>query len=265
MKFGIDVSAWQGKIDWAKLAIQGVLYSGIRATVGKNYSDPFFGANYDGAVANGIIPLPYYVVSFDQGADPQAENYLNTIGERKTWFDIADVELSGGTSLSQRGRVTHYTISGIAQETHAQQLIYTRASWWDANMPVRFIKNFNEFLLWAADYGWFNDGQIPTQPTDFPRVPDIWESVKQNDKAPSMIQYTDNGVLADMSAVESDTLDFNLMGDDLYAIARLRSGIPEPGDPIIPPPEPPPELPSKPVPITVSYPEGQASITIEKT
>lgn len=51
---GIDVSNYQGKIDWAKVKADGIDYVIIRAGWGKTNVDPRFRANIEGAISAGL-------------------------------------------------------------------------------------------------------------------------------------------------------------------------------------------------------------------
>ena len=51
---GIDVSNYQGKIDWAKVKADGINFVIIRAGWGKTNVDPKFRANIEGAVSAGL-------------------------------------------------------------------------------------------------------------------------------------------------------------------------------------------------------------------
>ena len=54
MAKGIDVSNYQGKIDWAKVKADGIDFVIIRAGWGKTNVDPKFRANIEGAVTAGL-------------------------------------------------------------------------------------------------------------------------------------------------------------------------------------------------------------------
>ena len=51
---GIDVSEWQGDIDFKKVAQQGVEVVYIRVSEGQKYTDPYFKDNYEKAKQNGL-------------------------------------------------------------------------------------------------------------------------------------------------------------------------------------------------------------------
>ena len=51
---GIDVSSWQGAIDWAKVKSDGVEFAMIRAGWGTGSADKYFAINAQGCAAQGI-------------------------------------------------------------------------------------------------------------------------------------------------------------------------------------------------------------------
>ena len=61
---GIDVSHWQGAIDWAKVRAAGIQFAIIKAggSDAGFYTDPRWEENYRGAKANGIAVGAYYFV-----------------------------------------------------------------------------------------------------------------------------------------------------------------------------------------------------------
>ena len=50
---GVDVSNWQGSIDWTKVRGAGKTFAFLKATEGKNYVDPTYAQNRQGAAAAG--------------------------------------------------------------------------------------------------------------------------------------------------------------------------------------------------------------------
>lgn len=85
--FGIDVSAFQGEIDWTKVKADGVKFAMIRAgfrgwgRAGSYNDDEYFERNVNGAYANGIEVGVYWVThAIDTGeAAEEAEYVLNMI------------------------------------------------------------------------------------------------------------------------------------------------------------------------------------------
>lgn len=75
----IDVSHHNGWIDWPAVAAAGIVTAFLKATQGDGFVDPAFERNRDGALAAGILVVPYH---FIDTADPddQADNFLDTAG-----------------------------------------------------------------------------------------------------------------------------------------------------------------------------------------
>lgn len=76
---GVDVSHYQGKIDWAKIAEQDVQFAFIKATEGSAAKDEYFAENWQGARAAGLKTGAYHFFSFDSPAGTQAENFIASV------------------------------------------------------------------------------------------------------------------------------------------------------------------------------------------
>lgn len=75
---GIDVSKWQGDIDWELIHAQGKVFAYIKATEGMTYTDPFFIKNVEGGIQAGVIVGAYHFARPDNNtALEDANNYLS--------------------------------------------------------------------------------------------------------------------------------------------------------------------------------------------
>ena len=76
---GIDVSYWQGTINWSAVAGDGVRFAIVRISDG-SYRDTQFAANWNGARAAGLIRGAYQF--FEPGQDPiaQADMVVAAVG-----------------------------------------------------------------------------------------------------------------------------------------------------------------------------------------
>lgn len=93
---GVDVSVYQGQIDWPTLAEQGISFAFIKATEGSGAVDPNFQYNYAEARKSELRVGAYHFFSFDSGGETQAENFIREVEP----FDgmlppVVDVELYG--------------------------------------------------------------------------------------------------------------------------------------------------------------------------
>ena len=68
---GVDVSRWQGSVDWGQVAASGVAFAYARVADGLNV-DSYFAANYAGIKAAGLIRGAYQSLRPGQNALDQA-------------------------------------------------------------------------------------------------------------------------------------------------------------------------------------------------
>ncbi len=94
--FGVDVSTYQGEVDWAVLAGQGVDFAFIKATEGSSLRDVRFAENWTGALAAGVRPGAYHFFSYDSSGEGQAENFIATVPKTEGALPpVVDIEFYG--------------------------------------------------------------------------------------------------------------------------------------------------------------------------
>ena len=57
---GLDVSSWQGNVDWLAVAINGGRFAYVKATEGTSYVNPYFTQQYVGAFQVGLVRGAYH-------------------------------------------------------------------------------------------------------------------------------------------------------------------------------------------------------------
>ncbi|MDG2154001.1 MAG: GH25 family lysozyme [Crocinitomicaceae bacterium] len=78
---GIDVSNWQGTIDWNEVANDGQVYAWAKASEGMTYQDPQFNNNMTNGLNAGIVMGAYHFARPDNNlASEDASNFLSTAG-----------------------------------------------------------------------------------------------------------------------------------------------------------------------------------------
>ena len=93
---GIDVSRYQGTIDWRAVAASGVSFAFIKATEGADHRDPRFRENWDGANAAALLRGAYHFFTFCTPGAAQAANLLAVVPIDPTALPPAvDVEFAG--------------------------------------------------------------------------------------------------------------------------------------------------------------------------
>src|SRR5262245_11857990 len=57
---GLDVSSWQGNVDWLAVALNGGRFAYVKATEGTSYVNPYFTQQYVGAFQAGLVRGAYH-------------------------------------------------------------------------------------------------------------------------------------------------------------------------------------------------------------
>ncbi|MBR2567178.1 MAG: 1,4-beta-N-acetylmuramidase [Paenibacillus sp.] len=223
---GIDVSRYQGNIDWPKVKASGMTFVFIKATEGRTYIDPNFKKNVTGALAAGMMVGTYH---FFRGttveiAKAEAAHYattLNSIGGAKTLQlpPVLDYENNpDNLSKAQMNTVAKAFLTELQRLTGVKPIIYTGNA---------FARNFDASLgsydLWIARY---SNTRVPEDQSAWKR----W----------TFWQYTDSGKVNGISG----NVDMNeFSGTAAQLRAKYAAGAPSP----LPPTKPiEPSIPSNP-------------------
>lgn len=163
-KQGIDVSRWQGAINWAKVAPTKD-FAIIRCTSGKsNALDSKFQANLQGCEAQGIPVGVYrygYALTAAEGK-AEAEAVVDAIRGHKmpcrVWYDAEDKtqRVLGKAKLTAIIRAFQTVVEAAGYSFG----IYCNQDWYDNVLDVSAF----DCPFWVARYG-TNDGQMHTKPS----------------------------------------------------------------------------------------------------
>lgn len=130
---GIDVSKWQGKIDWTSVADAGTQFAFIKATEGGDHVDPRFLENWFGAKQAGIPRGAYHFMFWCRPAADQARWFATNVPrEAGAMPPVLDVEWNGESKLCP-GKISRTKALGMirtmlaAMERHTgkRPIIYT--------------------------------------------------------------------------------------------------------------------------------------------
>nr|WP_246102736.1 glycoside hydrolase family 25 protein [Rhizobium straminoryzae] len=100
---GVDVSRWQGDIDWPTLRTQGANFAYIKATDGGDHLDPMFRENWRGAHAAGIRRGAYHFFYWCRVASEQAEWFIRNVPRDPSALPpVIDVEYNGDSACKRR-------------------------------------------------------------------------------------------------------------------------------------------------------------------
>jgi lysozyme len=100
---GVDVSRWQGQIDWERLRGQGANFAFIKATDGADHIDPMFMKNWNGAHRAGIRRGAYHFFYWCSYASAQADWFIRNVPKVEGALPpVLDVEWNHQSGCKQR-------------------------------------------------------------------------------------------------------------------------------------------------------------------
>ena len=156
---GIDVSYWQGKIDWAKVKAAGIKFAVIREGYRKTIDEKFI-ENVKGATAQGLTVMVYHFIYTDKASIK--ENAQSTVNNIKaaglvpaSTMIFADLEYDTWTKNGEtctKERCSQYTKQYLEElkALGCQKLgIYANIDYWK-NYYTDELKQ--KYPLWLADY-----------------------------------------------------------------------------------------------------------------
>lgn len=152
--FGIDVSEYQGEINWHQLKkidstvlIQFVL---IRATAGKNKVDKKFHYNFESAKNKNFIRGAYHYYRPNENSIRQAQLFIKTVQlEKGDLPPVLDIEnLPKTQSIDSLKVGLKRWLNVIENHYKVKPIIYTGENYYD-----NFLKNdFQDYTFWIANY-----------------------------------------------------------------------------------------------------------------
>ena len=152
---GIDVSKWQGDIDWTAVASDGITFAMIKCGGGDDedgvYEDRYFRKNIEGALANGIQVGVYFYsgATNSKEAYDEASYCINLIKDYKITYPVAfDWELSYG----DYNEVTEAceTFCNVVKSYGYTPMVYSNRNRWYNNFDGERLAS--KYKVWMAAY-----------------------------------------------------------------------------------------------------------------
>ena len=195
---GVDISHYQGEIDWKMLAQtrQGqfpIRFVFMKSTEGGDFADKNFVANFDSAKAHGFIRGAYHF--YNPKTDPvkQADFFINTVKLQSGDLPpVLDIEKKGKSVEKLQGDLKIW-LRKVEQHYRVKPIIY--ASY---KFKTRYLNDsfFNAYPYWIAHYY-----------VDSVKYQGDWK----------FWQHTDVGTLPGIS----EQVDLNIFNGDLSALDSL--------------------------------------------
>jgi lysozyme len=203
---GIDVSYWQGDIDWRKVGKAGIRFAYIKATEGGDRVDPKFRRNWREAKRAGIARGAYHFMYWCRSAREQAAWFnAHVPRDASALPPVLDVEWNSHSPtcpqrIPRAAAIAKIKVMLEAMEAHAgkRPIIYTEPKFHREVLEGAFA----DYEFWlrsvaaAPDERFRNRGWVFWQFTTTGRVPGIHGPVDRN---------TFNGTRAKWQRVLKDT------------------------------------------------------------
>jgi lysozyme len=137
-QYGIDVSEYQGNINWSSVKAAGKSFAIIRVSDGTGHLDSYFSQNWSGAKSAGLIRGVYQFFEPGEDAVAQANLVLSHMGAFGPGDlpPMIDVEVTGGQSAATITSKVHQWVNTIQSATGVKPLIYTGGWFWNPDVQT---------------------------------------------------------------------------------------------------------------------------------
>ena len=165
---GIDVSKYQGNIDWSKLAIpanaagkvsrsgsflQPVLFIIAKSTQGTSIRNSFFTGQFGGAKEHGIVRGAYHFLSPSSSGTEQARYFIrHTPLEAGDLPPVLDLEVKQSVMRKQHAkilRIARQWLDAVEQHYGVKPIIYTYDNYYRDYLHGH---GFDDYDFWIANY-----------------------------------------------------------------------------------------------------------------
>jgi GH25 family lysozyme M1 (1,4-beta-N-acetylmuramidase) len=219
---GVDVSHWQGNVNWTKVRGDDVTFAFMKATEGTTYADPTLATNWAGAERVGIYRAAYHFArpsTAPGSAQAQARFFVSRAGTFSDTGDlppVLDLEATGGLGTAALQAWVATWLTTVERLTGRTPMLYFSPYFWIDHLGNSTA--FTRYPLWIAHYT-----------TGSPLVPGGWRTW-------TFWQRTSSGRVAGIGG-PVDLNSFNGSNAQLARLARTSggSGSPAPTGPTVPP------------------------------
>ncbi len=189
---GIDVSHWQGNIDWVQVAAAGKSFAIVKATEGVGYKDDKYDRNKAGAMGNGLKFGAYHFARPENDPIREADWFIdNSDYEHGMLIPTLDLERTGGRGPNGLTNWTKAWLARVNERLGVKPMIYMSPHFWQTNLNnTRWFADNGYEVLWIAHWhvanpsppadNWGGKGWTFWQYTSDGRVPGISGRVDLN-------------------------------------------------------------------------------------
>lgn len=150
---GIDVSEWQGDIDFSEVKASGIDIVYIKSSEGNSYIDPYFRSHYASAKENNLNIGFYHFLTAttEEEAIIQARFFASVVNGLDSDCRLAmDFEVFNNLSLTEINTISLTFLSELESLTGKEVVVYSDAFNARATFSSRLAARYP---IWVAEYG----------------------------------------------------------------------------------------------------------------
>lgn len=200
---GIDISEYQGYIDYKKVKQDGIQVVYIRSSEGNNYIDPYFETNYRNAKENGLYIGCYHYLTAKtvEEANEQASFFISLIRGKSIDCKLAmDFESFDNLTNEEVNKISLIFLNKVKELSGKDVIVYSDIY----NATNLFYGEITNFPLWIAQY----DVEEPSDNGNWSK----WEG----------FQYTDAGIINGINGyVDRDKFTQDILLNDKSEIPNI--------------------------------------------
>lgn len=146
---GLDVSHYQGNIDWKTVArLKKYQFVYMKATEGHDYTDDTFQKNWDQAKDNGLLVGAYHFFSSRSTGEEQAEHFISIVPNEETSMPpVIDIEIA----LTHDAAVIQSKLKAMSDKLesfyHKKPIMYVTYDTYNTYVA----KGFEDYEIWIRD------------------------------------------------------------------------------------------------------------------
>ncbi len=146
---GIDVSHFQGVVDWPKVKASGVTFAFAKATEGLRTVDTQFATNWQQMKAAGVVRGAYHFFHPDEDAAAQAAHFLSVVTPGAGDLPpVLDVEIAEGVDPAALTGDVQVWLDAVEKAVGAAPILYSGKAFVTADLPTGLAR----YPLWLAEY-----------------------------------------------------------------------------------------------------------------
>ena len=146
---GVDVSHYQAKIDWDKVALNAIDFGFVKASEGQTHNDSLFCYNWEEMRRTNIKRGAYHFFRPTLSSFLQAQNFTSLVElEKGDLPPVLDVEVMDGVSKATLVKNMRIWLEMVELTYGIRPIIYTNLKFYHANMAGIF----DDYPIWIARY-----------------------------------------------------------------------------------------------------------------